>query len=174
MKRSGQTIIKVTLGLVIFTTFIAWYDGIKLTSAELENLDSGLLPMSVRSSGERFRQAGDTGPVYLVLEKGSLSEALVDWRHASLPDPVVKMQVKKAMASSFPEKGFTVIRFRNLLAFTEAAQSITALSRGAMDGILFSSQRFMVTMKGVLAVLLMVAMLVIIQTGNQPGKKKVV
>ena len=172
MKRSGRTIIKMTLGLVIFTTFIGWYDGRELDSAELENLDSSGLPNIVKSSGERIRQAGDTGPVYLVLEKGALSAALVDWRSASIPDPVVKTQVKKALSSSFPEKGFTVIRFRNLLTFSNAMISARDLSVGPLDGILFSSQHFVLNVKGVIAVILMAAMLTVIIKIDKQGKKK--
>jgi|GEM_PF-7093316 len=173
MKRSGRNIVKMTLGLIVFTLIIGWLDGVGLDPAELEKLDSSLLPNSVRSISEGIRQAGDTSPVYLVIEKGAVSEDLIDWVRASIPDPIVKLQVRKVLSSSYPEKGFAVIRFRNLKSFSQAMQTTPGFPRDDSDGILFSSQRFVLNLKGVVAAILAAVMLVIIRKLDKPVNRAI-
>jgi len=128
MKRSGRTILVVSLGLLVYTLFLAWYDGSQLSQAGLKALDLTRVPQSLQPVIQKMIDDQDQGPVHLVTTQPGITH----WSRATLPDPVIGLQLSTTLSDAYPENDFRIVHFRNVAEFIELVSLVDLDLQGAL------------------------------------------
>lgn len=128
MKRSGRTILVVSLGLLVYTLFLAWYDGGQLSQADLKALDLTRVPQSLQPVIQKMIDDQDQGPVHLVTTQPGITR----WSRATLPDPVIGLQLSTTLSDAYPENDFRIVHFRNVAEFIELVSLVDLDLQGAL------------------------------------------
>ena len=151
LKRSGRTILVVTLGVLTYTLFMAWYDGQPLTPARLQELSGEQIPPAFQPGLERLKRDQYTGDIFLIKPVTETDRFIQSWSRASHSDPLVLLQLRSTLSQTYPGNPFRALRYRNLASFVEDLEADPVDPVTLRQAILIQGDRYWLKLKFLLS-----------------------